>query len=408
MTTPPRGLSVVVAYKLGKAAIELLAVVVMLGLHTVVGADAGAVAARLERHWLHGFGSVLASLMHEMAQAGDARLVVVALGGDALTSALEGILLWRGNRWARWVVLVATGLPLPWELILLVRQPSIARLALLLTNLVILGWVWWAGAGAETHVRHGRRHPWRRGAIIVLAAVMGWLFAAYRLIPSFERHRQIVAAAALDRAGRTTDAAGKAADPINVGLVGDAAQVQLAMQRAGWLPARPITARSTLGLLEGIAVGRSDPRAPVSDLFLHGRRQELAFERQVGGNPRRRHHVRLWEQGGGVQGQRLWVGAATFDAGLAIARDSGQLTHRISPDIDEERDTLVGDLQRGGCAGAVHDARGIGPRSGARTADGRLFETDGHVAVVELTCNGPPAFADRRRDRDISIRTARW
>jgi len=223
----------------------------------------------------------------------------------------------------------------------------------------------------------------------MLAAVMGWLFAAYRLIPSLERHRQIVAAAG-PHAGRTTDAAGKAADPINVGLVGDAAQVQLAMQRAGWLPARPITAGSALGLLEGVAVGRSDPRAPVSDLFLHGRRQDLAFERQVGGNPRRRHHVRLWEQGRGVQGQLLWLGAATFDAGLAIARDSGQLTHRISPDIDEERDTLVGDLRRGGCAGAVHATRGIGPRSGARTAEGRLFETDGDIAVVELTCDPRP------------------
>ena len=170
MTTPPRGLSVVAAYKLGKAAIELLAVVVVLGLHAVAGADAGALAVRLERHWLHGFGAVLAYLMRVMAQAGDARLVVVALGGDAVTSAIEGILLWRGNRWARWVVLVATGLPLPWELILLVRQPSIARLALLLTNLAILGWVWWAGlvprytsvTGGATPGGAARSSCWRR------------------------------------------------------------------------------------------------------------------------------------------------------------------------------------------------------------------------------------------------------
>jgi len=79
MTAAPRGLSLVVAYKLGKAAIELLAVGVALILHSAVGADAGALAARIERHYLHGFGAVLASLMHALGNAGDARLVVVAL-----------------------------------------------------------------------------------------------------------------------------------------------------------------------------------------------------------------------------------------------------------------------------------------------------------------------------------------
>jgi hypothetical protein len=94
----------------------------------------------------------------------------------------------------------------------------------------------------------------------------------------------------------------------------------------------------------------------------------------------------LWEQGRRVEGQTVWLGAATFDEGVTIARENGQLTHRTSPNIDEERDTLVGDLERGGCAGAVHDAPGIGPRSGARTAEGRLIETDGRVVIVELSC----------------------
>lgn len=377
----------VVAYKVGKAVIELLAVVAVLVLHAALVADMGALSAGLERHWLHGIGAVLADLIRLVAPAGDARLIVIALGGDALVSAVEGVLLWRGYSWARWVVLGATGLPLPWELVRLVRQPSVARLALLLVNVAILGWVWWAGPGAEARARGGRRHLARRGAIAGVVAVAAWLLTSYRLIPLVERHRQVVAAAA-PAVGRTTDAAGHPADPLNVGLVGEAAEVQLAMQRAGWLPARPITAGSALGILGAVTLGRSDPRAPVSDLFLDGRRQDLAFERQVGGSPRRRHHVRFWNQGQRVDGETLWLGAATFDEGVTIARESGQLTHRTSPKIDEERDTLVGDLERGGCAGAVHDAPGIGPRAGARTAEGRLLETDGRVAIVELAC--PP------------------
>jgi len=384
--TTSRGLSVVVAYKLGKAVIELLALVAVLVLHGALGRDAGALSARIERHWLHGIGAVLADLLRLVAHAGNTRLIVVALGGDALSSAVEGMLLWRGNRWARWVVLASTGLPLPWELIRLVRQPSVARLVLLLVNVAILGWVWWAGPGAEERARRPRRHRARRGTIAAAAAVGVWLLTSYRLIPMVERHRHVVAAAA-PAAGRTTDAAGHPADPLNVGLVGGLAEVQLAMQRAGWLPARPITVLSTLGIFGAVTLDRSDARAPVSDLFLAGRRQDLAFERQVGASPRRRHHVRFWEQSPRVDGQTLWLGAATFDEGVTVARETGQLTHRTSPNIDEERDTLVGDLERGGCADAVHDAPGIGPRAGARTAEGRPIETDGRVAIVELGCH---------------------
>jgi hypothetical protein len=383
-TTPPRGLSAVVAYKLGKAVIELLAVVAVLALYAIPGMDVGGLAGSIERHWLHGIGAVLADLVRRVAGGGDVRLVVVALGGDAVTSAVEGLLLQRGYRWAPWVILGSTGLPLPWELDRLVRQPSVVRLALLLVDVAILGWVWWARPAAAAGVR-GLRRLAKRGAIAAVIAIGGWLLLSYRLIPLVERHHHVVEATAASE-GRTTDAAGHPADPVNVGLIGEIGEVRLAMQRAGWLPARPITMLSALGIVGAVALDRSDPRAPVSDLFLNGRRQDLAFERQVDASPRRRHHVRFWNQGRHVEGLTLWLGAATFDEGVMIAHENGQITHRTSPNIDEERDTLVDDLERGGCAGAIHDTPGIGSRTDARTAAGRLIETDGRVAVVELAC----------------------
>ena len=385
-TTPARGLSAVVAYKLGKAVIELSAVIAVLALHGVLGMHLGALSGSVERHWLHGIGAVLTDMVRLVAGGGDARLVAVALGGDAVTSAVEGLLLQRGYRWARWVILGSTGLPLPWELDRLVRQPSVVRLALLLVNVAILGWVWWAQPGAAAGVHRGPPHLAKRGAVAAVTAIGVWLLLSYRLIPLVERHRHIVAAAAASE-GRTTDAAGHPADPVNVGVVGELGEVQIAMQRAGWLPARPVTIRSALGIVGAVALDRSDPRAPVSDLFLDGRRQDLAFERQVDASPRRRHHVRLWNQDQHVDGLTLWLGAATFDEGVTIAHGSGQITHRTSPNIDEERDTLVDDLERGGCAGAVHDTPGVGPRAGARTAEGRPIDTDGRVAVVKLRCH---------------------
>ena len=208
VTTPPaRGLSAVVAYKLGTAVIELLGVVAVLVLHAVLGMDLGALSGSIERHWLHGIGAMLADMVRLVAGGEDTRLIVFALGGDAVSSAVEGLLLQRGYRWARWVILGSTGLPLPWELDRLVRQPSVVRLALLLVNVAILGWVWWARPGAEAGVHRGLRHIAKRGAIVAVTAIGVWLLLSYRLIPLVERHHHIVAAAA-SSAGRTTDAAG--------------------------------------------------------------------------------------------------------------------------------------------------------------------------------------------------------
>jgi hypothetical protein len=38
---------------------------------------------------------------------------------------------------------------------------------------------------------------------------------------------------------------------------------------------------------------RPDDEAPVSTLYLFGRKEDLAFEKPVGGSPKERHHVRF-------------------------------------------------------------------------------------------------------------------
>jgi LssY C-terminus len=45
-----------------------------------------------------------------------------------------------------------------------------------------------------------------------------------------------------------------------------------------------------------------------------GRKEDLAFEQQEGGDPTRRHHVRFWRsEKTDKNGEPLWLGAATFD-----------------------------------------------------------------------------------------------
>jgi hypothetical protein len=89
------------------------------------------------------------------------------------------------------------------------------------------------------------------------------------------------------------------------------------MRTAGWFPADPITLASSVRIAADTVLHKSDDDAPVSNLFLFGRKQDLAFEQPVGGGPRQRHHVRFWLWDELYEGRPGWFGAATFDKGWA-------------------------------------------------------------------------------------------
>ncbi|MGY4501812.1 hypothetical protein ACVWYH_005769 [Bradyrhizobium sp. GM24.11] len=61
----------------------------------------------------------------------------------------------------------------------------------------------------------------------------------------------------------------------------------------------------------------------------------------------RPQHVRLWlvlEKG--ADADPIWLRSARFDSGLTLSRDTGQVAHKISPNVDGERGRLMGDLNQ--------------------------------------------------------------
>jgi hypothetical protein len=84
-------------------------------------------------------------------------------------------------------------------------------------------------------------------------------------------------------------------DHINVALVGTESKVKKIMLAAGWHPADSRTLKSCLEMAETDVLKWTYDDAPVSNLFLFGRKEDLAFEQPVGDNPRKRHHVRFWK-----------------------------------------------------------------------------------------------------------------
>ena len=151
-----------------------------------------------------------------------------------------------------------------------------------------------AGSGRQAAPAASRRRLLlRRGASTGLVVIALWLVTAYMILPAVWKHYEHHPA--LEDAPKTTlTNQGIPGDPLNVGVIGTRAEVIRAMLDAGWNPADPITLKSSLGIAGSVLLKRQYRDAPVSNLFVFGRRQDLAFEKPVGRSASRRHHVRFW------------------------------------------------------------------------------------------------------------------
>jgi LssY C-terminus len=232
-----------------------------------------------------------------------------------------------------------------------------------------------------------RRRRWVLLGLGVLAAVAAaYLLIAYLVLPLLWREHEARHHPALDAAPTvTTNADGIPGDPINVALVGSRTELVGAMLAAGWHPADPITFKTSIEIAESVVLDRPDPDAPVSPLYLFGRKQDLAFERDVGSSADRRHHVRWWKSDRpDAQGRPLWLGDATFDADSGLSHLTGQITHHIAPDIDAERDALIAGLAKAGQLDGQYEWPGVGATRDGRNAEGDRYETDGFMLVGVL------------------------
>lgn len=197
---------------------------------------------------------------------------------------------------------------------------------------------------------------------LALAVFVTYILGAYILIPALIRvYRILRPPDHLPLYCVTPD--GFASDPINIGIIGTRKQLIQAMEEAGWYMADPHGGRYLIRHGLSILLGWEYPNAPVSHLYLFGRKQDLAFEIPISGAGNR-HHVRFWatthEEGkrlavhtihwhdrkSHVRGDNLlWVGAASLDVGIAPIRHNLQITHMIHPDTNQERELIVEQLK---------------------------------------------------------------
>jgi hypothetical protein len=90
----------------------------------------------------------------------------------------------------------------------------------------------------------------------------------------------------------------------------------------------------------------------------------------------------------GTDGRPVWLGSITFDRGVGLSHDTGQVTHHIGPNIDAERDLLMDDLRTAGMVETFFQISGIGPTLLARNGEGDPYYTDGEIDVAGLVHDG--------------------
>lgn len=219
---------------------------------------------------------------------------------------------------------------------------------------------------------------------LLLCFLAGYLLISYGAMPVFWRMFEHRHPAFEQQVKHAFTKLGIPGDAINVAFIGSEEDLHKAMLTAKWYPADPITLRSSARIVADSLLHRAYDEAPVSDLFVWGRKQDLAFEQPYGGDPRQRHHVRFWRSEQlDDQGRPLWLGAATFDTKAGLSHLTGQVTHHIDANIDKERDKLVADILH--YTGIKIDW--TDPFQDAKTGKnggGDPYYTDGRLPVLSL------------------------
>jgi len=240
-----------------------------------------------------------------------------------------------------------------------------------------------------------------------------WLVVTYLTLPRIHRILTFVYVPGYF-IGRTRTSDGLLGDPVNLALRGSEAEVHAAMTAAGWTRADELSLRTGLHIVSTTLRRRSYTAAPVSPLHLFDRQQDFAYQQQVEGSPSKRHHVRFWRcpEGwflpGGVAVD--WLAAGTYDRSVGLSLFTLQVTHKIAPDTDVERDFVVAGLTAAVPGVDVEVIRHFSSGFHARNGGGDRIETDGDLPVVEVGASpdppeaaaaGPTDSRDRRPSQTV-------
>lgn len=187
-------------------------------------------------------------------------------------------------------------------------------------------------------------------------------------------------------------------DPLNLVIVGRVDEAFPAMIRRGWSVTEAMSSGSIMRMMKSALAREQYLYAPVSNLYLYGRPQDLALQK-ARDTIHQRNHLRLWLSPMTYHGKPVWVGQISRDIGSRMTIHSPTLTtHKIDPDVDEAARALVEDMTYSQNLLAFGRVAGVGaaPRNAPRenlTRD--PYFTDG-LRLVLIFDSAPTSLAGIR------------
>lgn len=224
------------------------------------------------------------------------------------------------------------------------------------------------------------------GLLALFAVALTYLLSVHEKLRRASKPGRVVSAAVSpsDKPLTTFTRAGTTGDPINMEFVGSDGQIGAAFVSAGWYRADEIRLVTSARICVDSVLDRKYSTAPVSNLYLFGRKEDLAFERP-GSSARQRDHIRIWNTGRTESdGRPIWIGSATRDTKVELAKTNHLPTHHISPDVDAERALVVSELAQTGDVIRQTTRPGFGKQTHGFNGEGDPYDTDGQVAVLTL------------------------
>jgi len=186
---------------------------------------------------------------------------------------------------------------------------------------------------------------------------------------------------------RVIDGHGREGDMVNLIFVASDSELREAFARAGWIKVDQSKAKVAWHLF---CHGTHYTHLPMAHFFLFGRAQDYSYALP---DPlaivARRHHLRIWKTDARVNGNPVWVAAATHDVSIDFRAYRLHITHRIDPHVDAERDFIAASLADTRLVARTEYVSAADPIYEATTNQGQTYYSDSRLLLVQLRQPSP-------------------
>jgi len=186
------------------------------------------------------------------------------------------------------------------------------------------------------------------------------------------------------------------ADLINIVFLGSADAVTQAFRVAGWDNADPVSKHAAMKSFYALLNKSGYAQQPMMTFYMNGKPQDMNWQKSLNSYDRR-DHLRIWKWESKGSNEPVWISSSTHDTQAVLALKHLGFVHHIAPAIDDERSTIIRDLDFAGCVSSVNYVPRPDVPTATRNANGDAMHTDGSVAVIRLqTCKAPGSLEPKR------------